>query len=193
MAKKAQKGPTFDFVEQADKDRLEEAKKLLLEQGFSVSDPLKEEDLNNNVLSLVTFFYKKMQEKYINRRMNYHQTTKDRQSASVLVNSRKRAGAPTARAYQESRILIEALFEYEDLLGLKGEINSMSILGIDWVIKKLAEIINNENKIVGERNFSVYEDEFQSYIESEEFKLEKKKELDQIYRKVVVDGSKEES
>ena len=64
MARRKPKGPVLGFVEQANNGRVEEAKKLLLERGFSVSDPLQEEDLKHNLLSLASFFYQKMSEKY---------------------------------------------------------------------------------------------------------------------------------
>jgi len=185
--------PTFDFVKKAEENSIEGAKKLLLEKGFCVSDPIGIDDYSNNIPSLIKFFYKKMEEKYPNRKIRYLPSNNDRVFVSNLLKSRKSQGISKERAYQEVRDIIESLFDYEDVIGISESITSISILSIDWIMKKVMEVLNNENELSNDKKFSYYEDRMQSIIDTDEFKQKVSGELDFLFRKVVTNVSEEES
>jgi hypothetical protein len=184
---------TFDFPKKAEENSIESAKKLLLDKGFCVSDPIYVDDYSNNIPSLIEFFYKKMEEKYPSRKVRYLSSNKDKIFVSNLLKSRKSQGISKERAYQEVRDIIECLFNYEDAIGLFEPITSISILSIDWIMKKVVGVLNGENEISNDRKFSYYEDKMQSIIDTDEFKQKVSEELDFLFRKVVTNVDEEES
>ena len=149
--------------------QIEEAKRLLMENGYLVRGPLLCPARVRTPSDLVRFFYDKMVEYNPGYRMAYSGSKKrDLDIAKKFIASRQVTGISKKRALFEACTLIDCLFKYEDCLNLHSPITSTAVLGQDnmaWVTEKLIDICNGFNRTVNREEDQRWFDAFYRYQE----------------------------
>lgn len=131
------------FDGRSKQQRIEDAKKLLLDNGYLVREPLLEITDVKDPSQLVRFFYDRMLFYNPKRRMSAVADPRDKRVAQKFIESRIDTGISKERALIECCILIDILFKYEDDLGISYHITNMGLLGNDkmsWVVERLWRI-----------------------------------------------------
>lgn len=187
--KKIQQG--LGFLNSVEKDAELSAVDMLKSKGYLVSKVDFDSSDVDTVDKLISYFYTVMKKYHPDRKLHYTSAGElDREFCSRLVKSRQSTGISRARAYSESVRIINTLFKYEDILGLSSPITSMSTIGTSWIMDKVVKFLNNEDGIVEDMQYDGILRDVSSEIDTDEFQEKARKRLDEIYRKVVVDGKK---
>jgi len=172
---------------------IEKAKKVLIDNGYRVVEPIKDDGSKNTLPNLVSYFYNVMHHYNPDRRFHHsHEESLDRQTASKVIKDRQSTGVSRERAFTEVKRIIDSMFKYEQSLGLDSPITSMNVLNVGWIVKKVINIINDEDCIVGNSQYEEFMDISDSYTMTDDFKSESKALLNDIYSKVLKDGTKKE-
>ena len=144
--------PKTLFDGKTKKQKIEEAKKLLVDNGYIVKEPLINKSDVSTPARLVRFFYDRLG--YYNEDLKYlpsADSKRDMAIAKGFIESRMSSGASYQRAIQECCNIIEVLLKYEELLGVDFRISSMRILGqekLGWITDKAIDILNGMNQDV---------------------------------------------
>ena len=150
--------------------KIEDAKKLLQENGYVVRGPLLPKHAVQTPAQLVRFFYDVMAQYNPQFTMVYAgNVQKERAVAKRFIESRIDAGSSRERAIEECCELIILLFKYEKYLGLSFPITSMSVFGqesMGWLTERLWQIYVGINDEIEEAEDQRWFDEF--YKEQEE-------------------------
>lgn len=136
--------------------KIEQAKKLLTENGYVISGPFysKEELTNleskNYPKSLVRYFYDKIERKTKNLRFIYSGDFKrDLHIARLLLDSRTETGIGEKQAFLQCCEIIDCLIDNQELLGITRPITSMSVLdqkeATSWITEKVLDYLNGLN------------------------------------------------
>src|SRR5690606_8654489 len=132
----------FLFDGRSKDQKIQEAKKLLQDNGYLVQGPFENKQTVDSVQKLVKFFYETMSRYSGNRKMSYGGSpTRDRKLAKDFLQSRIDTGISKEVAYYQCCELIEFLFKHEQHLGLKFPVTSMAVLGqgegFAWLTERL--------------------------------------------------------
>lgn len=150
--------------------KISEAIQLLVDNGYVIRGPYVGKSDLKGPADLVKFFYNKMEQYSPDQLMAYSgDRKKDLSMSKGLLKVRMEQGMSLNSALLECATLIEALFKYENRLGLDFKVTSMSVLGQDsmaWVTKRLIDIINGYNKEIEEASEQAWFDSL--YIIQEE-------------------------
>lgn len=129
--------------------KIEDAKRLLLDNGYLVRGPLLKKSDVDTPAKLVRFFYDTLALYNPSFKTVYSGNLhRDRAIAKRLIESRIDVGSGKDRAISECCELITLLFQYEDKLGLGFPITSMGVLGqasMGWVTEKLWQLYEGVN------------------------------------------------
>lgn len=147
----------------------EEAVEELRRRGYRV---IKEEypDFKDvkSAKDLVQFFYARRKYYNVGRRfpesIDYRGDTK---IISSLIRSREKLGLGRRYAIQECAELIENMFKYEKLLGLKEPIVNVNILAVRPIMDRVCAIANEENREVAELENDAFINAFYDKYEEE--------------------------
>jgi len=126
----------------------------------------------DTIPKLVDFFY--------SRRKFYQRgefpasidSSTDRKYISSFVKSREKLGVPRKVAVKEAAVIIDALFRFEDQLGLKEPISGASILTVRPITDRVCALLSSEycerldQEIIQEWNQYYNEQDFQKDFES---------------------------
>ncbi len=139
------------FDGRSKEQKILDAKTLLEENGYVVRGPLLDKSEISTIPGLVSFFYSQMT-KYNPESLMLYSGSKERDMAIAkrFIDSRQSQGMSKERAYLESIIIIETLFQYESSFELKYKITSMNVLDQEWIVEKAVDLINGFNKYVEE-------------------------------------------
>lgn len=170
------------FDGRSTEQKLEEAKRLLQEHGYVVSDCRIDKHGVNSPFKLVRFFYSVMAKYMPPGRVNYAGVPeRDLRIAKEFINSNINRGLSKEAAIDFSCQLIEILFRYKALVGLKTPITSMIVLSqgesFSWITEKLIEIYNKDHvRMQEEENIRWFE----GLYRQQEYKVDEKKVKDAI-------------
>lgn len=126
----------------ADEIRIEESKRILMDYGYKVVEPL---EINNNVKSIIDlkkYFYARLWNKYPDRMQYYIQHYKEEiKIVSDFVKSREE-NTNRNTAIQECIAIIDTIFDNEEDFKFQKPLISVSILRMGWVINLALSIMN---------------------------------------------------
>lgn len=170
--------------------KIEDAKKLLQENGYSVKGPLICSSEVKTPAQLVRFFYDTMARYNPQFKMVYSgNTKKDHSIAKRMIEGRIEAGSTMDRALSECCMLVETLFKYEEHVGLNFKVTSMGVFGLDsmaWVTERLWEIYEGVNRQVSRHEEQKWWDELykkQEITYNESGLTEARKKMDRILKR----------
>jgi len=160
------------FQDKSLQNRIEEAVKLLQDNGYSVLKlSYVDETKIASLKSLVEFFYSFLQFNNPDRKIHVSKSYKrDVKYAKDLVNARINTGISRKRAFSESVLIIKCIILNEPLFKLNYPIHSMECLGQDkmkWVTDKAISIVNNEDEEAKEYELRLYEKSLNKVQEKE--------------------------
>jgi hypothetical protein len=167
--------------------RIEEAKKLLMDNGYVIRGPLIKKTGVRTPNDLVRFFYDTLTKTKPDLKLGYGgNINRERAIAKRFIDSRVATGTSKQRAIIECCDLIELLFKYEYTIGLEQPVLSMSVLGQDsmyWVTEKLVCLYEKLNVLVVKEEDQKWLDKtikLQECTVNEDILLRKQTELDRI-------------
>jgi len=127
-----------------DEIRIEESKRILMDYGYKIVDPLEINNSVKDIPDLRKYFYARLWNKYPDRMQYYIQHYKEEiKIVSDIVKSRE-VNTNRNTAIQECVAIINTIFDNEDMFKLERPIVNVNILRIGWVINFAISIMNME-------------------------------------------------
>ncbi len=129
--------------------KIEDARRLLEENGYLVRGPVLRKGDVKTSRDLVRYFYHQLMAHNPDAAVAYPDDNREQALAKRLLEARVETGISRERALVECCALIDALFKYEEHLGLPFKVTSMHVLGQDkmaWVTHKLVDLLNGYNQ-----------------------------------------------
>jgi hypothetical protein len=171
-----------------DEIRIEEAKNILLEAGYAIIEPYEMIEKVNNMRELCDYFYKRLWDKYPERRQYYsYNKIRDMNIIKKFVESRKN-GMNEKQAIQECVLIIDIIFDNEQEFNFKTPILDVTILGQNksrWITEKALFMLMKKKK----DNKSSMIDKKIAEAESQSIDLKKKgKELERMLNNINNNG-----
>lgn len=124
--------------------RIEESKKILMDYGYKVVEPL---EVNNGVKDmpgLRKYFYARLWNKYPDRMQYYTPNhTEEIKIVSDIVKSREK-NTNRNTAIQECVTIIDTIFDNEEVFKLEKPIIDINILRMGWLVNFAISIMNME-------------------------------------------------
>jgi len=170
--------------DKSDKEiRIEESKKILMDYGYKVVEPLEINKSVKDIPSLRKYFYARLWNKYPDRMQYYIQHYKEEiKILSDFVKSREE-NTNRNTATQECVAIIDTIFDNEDMFKLEKPIISVNILRMGWVINLAISIMNMEKNKEREIIRVKMEEEIEDKYMNDKYKLvlkAKAEKLDKI-------------
>lgn len=151
--------------------RIEESKRILMDYGYKVVEPLEVNNSVKDIPSLRKYFYARLWNKYPDRMQYYIQHYKEEiKIVSDIVKSREE-NTNRNTAIQECVAIIDTIFDNEDMFKLERPIANVSILRIGWVINFAISIMNMERNKERERVRIKMEEEIEDNYMKDKYKL----------------------
>jgi hypothetical protein len=162
--------------------RIEESKKILMDYGYKIVEPLEVNKSVKDIPDLRKYFYAKLWNKYPDRMQYYTERYKEEiKIVRDLVESRE-GNTNRDTAIQECVAIIDTIFDYEEEFKLEKPIISINILRVSWVIGLAISILNLEknkeeerarDKMIDEIEDQYMKDHHKSILKSKAEKLDK--------------------
>ena len=163
--------------------RIEESKKILMNYGYKVIEPLEIDPNVKDIPSLKKYFYARLWNKYPDRMQYYIQHYKEEiRIVSDFVKSRER-NTNRNTAIQECVSIIDTIFDNEEEFKFEKPIININILRMDWVINLAISIMNIERDKEEEMTRIKMEKEMEDKYMKDNYKLvlkTKAEKLDKI-------------
>lgn len=124
----------------------EEAKKVAIEFGYKVSDPIFANDKIVTLKDLRNYFYMKLSQKYPRNTYMDLGWQRELRMLKLFVESRESTGLNKFNAIQECVAIIDVIFDHETEFGFKTPID-IRVLGqgkLGWITQKALSILNNK-------------------------------------------------
>ena len=182
--------PKQTVLDLAETDKVEEAKKLLKEQGLRVSEVVSGDARITKLDDVIRLFYSLMA-RYHNRKVPPSASSTDRKVISDLLTSRQSTGISRKAAFAEVCRLVETLFKYEKQLNLNSKVSSTRILTNSWIVERLIRFINDEDDQAATKAFDGASVIANKVASEPEFHKKASDKLDEIYEKVVKGNGKQ--
>ena len=126
--------------------RIEEAKKILIEAGYKIADPLVVNESVSNLPKLLNYFYMRLFTKYPEKQLTTIKNfEKDMKLTGRFVEARK-VNMNEQAAIQECVAIIDIIFDHEEDFNFKQPI-TIGVLGqakSGWITEKAVFILNRE-------------------------------------------------
>lgn len=126
--------------------RIEEAKKILIEAGYKIAEPLVVNENVNNLSRLLNYFYMRLFTRYPEKQLTTIKNfQKDMKLISKFVEARK-VNMNEQSAIQECVAIIDVIFDYENEFKFRQPI-TIGVLGqakSGWITEKAVFILNRE-------------------------------------------------
>jgi len=127
-----------------DEIRIEESKRILMDYGYKIVEPLEINNSVKDIPDLRKYFYARLWNKYPNRMQYYIQHYKEEiKIVSDIVKSRE-VNTNRNTAIQECVVIIDTIFDNEEEFKLDRPIININILRIGWIINFAISIMNME-------------------------------------------------
>lgn len=129
-----------------DEIEIEEAKKILINAGYKIIEPLKMDKDVKDLQELRKYFNSRLWKKYPVKAQYYTQHYKEEMKIiRELVESREE-GTNRERAIQECVTIIDTIFDREEEFNFKNSIANINILRMGWVIDTAISMLNLEKE-----------------------------------------------
>ena len=126
--------------------RIEEAKKIIIEAGYKIAEPLVVNENVNNLSRLLNYFYMRLFTRYPDKQLTTIKNfQKDMKLISKFVEARK-VNMNEQAAIQECVAIIDTIFDYGFEFKFKQPI-TIGVLGqakSGWITEKAISILNRE-------------------------------------------------
>ena len=151
--------------------KIEESKKILIDYGYRVVEPLEINKDVNDIPDLRKYFYAKLWNKYPDRMQYYIQHYKEEiKIVSDIVKSREE-NADRRTAIQECVAIIDTIFNNEEEFKLERPIININVLRMGWVINLAISIMNREKDREEERIRVKMEEEIEDKYMKDNYEL----------------------
>jgi hypothetical protein len=159
----------------------EEARKIAVESGWQVTEPILVNDKVITMKDLRNYFFMRLWTKYPNRYKYYVDNIKNEfRLLRFFVESREEKGLNKFNAIQQCIAIIDVIFDYEEEFNFKTPID-IRVVGqakAGWITEKALQIVNNNllksREKEAERRIAEMEDNREINLK------EKAKELDEM-------------
>jgi len=145
----------------------DEAVRFLRERGYRViKEEYPEGSCVTTIPQLVQFFYARR--RFYNPDRKFPESidmVSDRTYIGGFVKSREKLGLNRKTAVKECAQIIDALFKYEDLLGLKEPVISPRVLNVRWLMDKVCLCLNGDVPEAGELDSELIVREHNKYYD----------------------------
>ena len=125
----------------------EEARDIVIESGYQVTDPLLVNDKVVNLTDLRNYFFMRLWSKYPGRQQYYVNNIKNElRMMRLFAESREKKGLNRFNAIQQCVAIIDTIFEHEQDFCFKEPIN-VGVLGqakSSWITEKAVYILNTK-------------------------------------------------
>jgi len=165
-----------------DEIRIEESKRILMDYGYKIVEPLEINNSVKDIPDLRKYFYARLWNKYPDRMQYYTQHYKEEiKIVSDVVKSRE-VNTNRNTAIQECVVIIDTIFDNEDMFKLERPIININILRIGWIINFAISIMNMEKskeeeiirvKMVEEIEDKYMKDNYELVLKAKAKKLDK--------------------
>jgi len=168
----------------------EDVKRIAIENGFKVSEPLLVNDRVVTLKDLRNYFYMKLWSKYPERQLYHVEGNWDKEMRAIrlFVESREQSGLNRFNAIQECVALIDVIFTCEEQFNFKNPID-IRVLGqgkAGWITQKASIILNEK---LHEQRAEEVEKRIQEFEDNYTLDLNKKANLlDELIEKMEVDN-----
>lgn len=167
--------------------RIEESKKVLIEAGYKIIEPLEIDGNVNNMPKLRKYFYDKLWVKYPDRAQNYTQRYEEEMKVIREFIKSREEGTNRKTAIQECIAIIDTIFDCEDEFRLEKPIMDITILRVGWIISVALSILNLEREKEKEEIRDKMIDEIEEQYMKDYYEADLKargKKLDKILAKM---------
>jgi len=162
--------------------RIEESKKILMDYGYKVVEPLEVNNSVKDIPDLRKYFYARLWNKYPDRMQYYIQHYKEEiKIVSDIVKSREE-NTNRNTAIQECVAIIDAIFDNEEMFKLEKPIVNVSILRMGWVVNLAISIMNMEKNRQVEITRIKMEEEIENKYMEDNYKLVLKAKSEKLNR-----------
>jgi len=162
--------------------RIEESKKILMDYGYKVVEPLEVNNSVKDIPDLRKYFYARLWNKYPDRMQYYIQHYKEEiKIVSDIVKSREE-NTNRNTAIQECVAIIDAIFDNEEMFKLEKPIVNVSILRMGWVVNLAISIMNMEKNRQVEITRIKMEEEIENKYMKDNYKLVLKAKSEKLNR-----------
>jgi hypothetical protein len=124
----------------------EEAKKIAIESGYQVTEPILVNDKVITLKDLRNYFFMRLWNKYPDRNRYYVDNIKNEfRLMRLFVESREEKGLNRFNAIQQCVAIIDTIFDHEKEFNFKNPID-IRVIGqakASWITEKALQIINN--------------------------------------------------
>jgi len=124
----------------------EESKKIAIESGYQVTEPILVNDKVITLKDLRNYFFMRLWSKYPDRYKYYVDNIKNEfRLLRLFVESREEKGLNKFNAIQQCVAIIDTIFDYEEEFNFKTPID-IRVIGqakAGWITEKAIQIINN--------------------------------------------------
>ena len=163
--------------------RIEESKRILMDYGYKVVEPLEVNNSVKDMPGLRKYFYARLWNKYPDRMQYYIQHYKEEiKIVSDFVKSREE-NTNRGTAIQECVAIIDVIFDNEEMFKLDKPIINVNILRMGWLINFAISIMNTEKSKEEETIRIKMEEEIEDAYMKDKYELvlkAKAKKLDKI-------------
>jgi len=163
--------------------RIEESKKILIDAGYRIIEPLEINNDVNDMQKLRRYFYEKLWAKYPDRLQMYIQYYKEEMKVIREFVTSREEGTNRKAAIQECIAIIDVIFDYEEEFKLDRPIVDIMILRVGWIISTAISILNinkdKEKEISRDKMIDEIEDQYMKNNYEKNMKIQANK-LDKI-------------
>jgi len=126
---------------------LEDIRKLAIESGYQVTEPLIFNDGVKTIKDLRNYFFMRLWSKYSNRQQYYVNNLKNElRMIRLFIESREKKGLNRFNAIQQCVSIVDIIFEHEEDFCFRDPIN-IGVLGqakSSWITEKAIYILNTK-------------------------------------------------
>lgn len=164
----------------AEEIRIEESKKVLMEIGYRIIEPLEIDGNVDDMPKLRKYFYEKLWAKYPDRAQNYIQNYKaEMKVVREFIKSREE-GTNRKTAIQECVAIIDTIFDCEEGFRLEKPIVDIMVLRVGWIISVALSILNLKREEEKEEARDKMIDEIEDQYMKDNYEAGLKKQADKL-------------
>lgn len=131
---------------------IEEAKRILINAGYKMIEPLKTDKDVKDLPELRKYFYVRLWKKYPEKAQYYTRHYKEEMKIIRDFVESREEGTNRERAIQESVLIMDTIFDREEEFNFKNRIANINILRMGWVIDVALSILNSKKEKEMEEN-----------------------------------------
>jgi len=136
----------FDPKMTQEEIEIKEAKRILINAGYKIIEPLKMDKDVKDLQELRKYFNSRLWKKYPEKAQYYTQHYKEEMKIIKEFVESREEGSNRERAIRECVIIIDTIFDREEEFNFKNSIANINILRMGWVINTAVSMLNLERE-----------------------------------------------